>query len=85
MSTCRHFAAPLPWPKPSELLPELQAPPSFPIGQLLVIVEWSTYCEYCDQEKRFVADRWCKFGLIGECTGCGEERIAPFTRTQGGE
>ena len=44
-------------------------------------VEWMRYCEVCESERRFVADMECATGLIGHCANCGEERIAPFTRT----
>jgi hypothetical protein len=39
------------------------------------------YCEDCDKETLFFADRDCPLGLVGHCTACGSERIAPFTRT----
>ena len=44
-------------------------------------VEWMRYCERCESEQRFVADREAVAGLLGACSKCGEERIAPFTRT----
>jgi len=79
---CRQFVAPFVWQKlDDDLLPE---PPNFPIGHLLVIVEWSRICQISGKEEKFIADRWCKYGFIGECTHCGEERIAPFTRTHAG-
>lgn len=62
-----------------DLLPE---PPSHPINPLpeAMYVEWMRHCEISGQEEKFVANRVCVSGLIGECTHCGEERIAPFTR-----
>ena len=50
---------------------------------LEVEVEFMRFCERCDAETRFVADRLCAVGLVGECCACGDERIAPFTRTTG--
>jgi hypothetical protein len=47
-------------------------------------IEWMRYCYCCDREQRFCADRVCANGLVGCCSKCGEERIAPFTRTTAG-
>ena len=54
--------------------------PSFPVANLDPPVEWMRFCRICQREVRFVADRVCLSGLLGECTVCGDERIAPFTR-----
>lgn len=53
---------------------------TLPVAKLEPIVEWDRFCRNCDKVVRFVADRVCVSGLIGECIGCGDERIAPFTR-----
>jgi hypothetical protein len=53
----------------------------FRMASLSVPVEWMRICERCGGEQRFVAGWVCKFGLVGCCAVCGEERIAPFTRT----
>lgn len=55
--------------------------PTLPIATLDVPVEWMRFCQQCESEQRFVADRVCVHGLIGACTRCGDERIANFTRT----
>lgn len=48
--------------------------------ELAPAIEWTRYCYACNGEHNFVADRTCEFGLIGKCAGCGDERVAPFTR-----
>jgi hypothetical protein len=53
---------------------------SFPIANLVPPIEWMRFCRECDKEVRFIADRVCLTGLLGECSVCGDERIAPFTR-----
>jgi hypothetical protein len=53
---------------------------TLPIANLDLPVEWMRFCGHCAVEQRFIADRVCINGLIGECTGCGDERIAPFSR-----
>ena len=77
-SPCRN---PLPFPSPEldddELMPE---PPTYPIESLSLILQWMRHCEISGQEEKFVVNRFCISGFIGECTHCGEERIAPFTR-----
>lgn len=60
-------------------------PPTYVIELLPTSVEWQRECEVSGVEEKFVATKSCVFGLIGECTHCGEERIAPFTHTQGVE
>ena len=36
------------------------------------------YCEICETKQVFIAGG---LGLVACCLGCGDERIAPFTRT----
>lgn len=42
--------------------------------------QFMRYCEKCDSEQIFLAGWACEQGLVGCCLGCGDERIAPFTR-----
>jgi hypothetical protein len=51
------------------------------IAVLETHVEWMRFCEICDSEQVFVAGWQCATGLVGCCLGCGNERVAPFTRT----
>lgn len=54
------------------------------VGDILPLatkVEFPRYCPKCDSEQTFVAAWECDQGLVGCCQGCGDERIAPFTRT----
>lgn len=76
-SPCRN---PLKFPAHVILADLTTLPECYPILQLEPVVEWMRYCEECDQETRFMADRVYISGFIGACTSCGEERIAPFTR-----
>lgn len=50
------------------------------ISQLSPPVEWMEFCPKCDSEQRVVAGWDCERGLLVFCSGCGDERIAPFTR-----
>ena len=43
-------------------------------------VEWMDFCPKCLAEMHFIAAWRCDAGLLGYCLGCGDERIAPFTR-----
>lgn len=43
-------------------------------------VEWMRFCTICDSEERFVAGWICDLGLVGCCSGCGDERVLGFTR-----
>jgi hypothetical protein len=43
-------------------------------------VEFTRFCPKCDSEQTFIAGWQCESGLVGCCLGCGDERIAPFTR-----
>jgi hypothetical protein len=72
-STEKHCAASV---SASEVLATLAG-----IEVLEVPIEWNRYCIKCDGEFLFVAKRICANGLIGRCSNCGDERIAPFTRT----
>jgi len=58
----------------------LGARETHPIWKLATPVEWPRFCSKCSAEKNFIADRGCIYGLIGECSACGDERIAPYTR-----
>lgn len=51
------------------------------VASLATPVEWMRFCPVCNNEQIFVADRECSSGLVGRCSNCGDERIAPFTRT----
>jgi hypothetical protein len=53
---------------------------TLPVANLEPAVEWMRFCRQCDLETLFIADRVCVSGLIGTCSKCGDERIAPFTR-----
>ena len=46
-------------------------------------VEFMRFCAHCDSEQMFVAGWECASGLVGCCLGCGDERIAGFTRVTG--
>ncbi len=47
---------------------------------LEVPVEWNEFCSNCLRWTKFVAVAECAEGLFCECTGCGEARIAPWSR-----
>jgi len=51
------------------------------IAVLAEFVEFSRFCFVCDAEQIFRAGWECDAGLVGCCLGCGDERIAPWTRT----
>lgn len=50
------------------------------IAPLETHVQFLRFCLKCDSEQLFVAAWQCDSGLVGCCQGCGDERIAPFTR-----
>lgn len=52
-----------------------------PVAPIAPSVEWMRFCVSCNSEQCFMADRICASGLVGHCSNCGDERIAPFTRT----
>jgi hypothetical protein len=56
------------------------AAPFFEIVRLAEPGQQMRYCEVCDREEIFVVGWECKLGRIGVCLGCGDEKIAPFTR-----
>ncbi len=44
-------------------------------------VEFMRWCVVCDCMQMFVAGWECAHGLVGCCLGCGQERVAPWTRS----
>lgn len=48
---------------------------------LALPIELIRYCSHCELERRFVAEFECRFGLVATCPHCGDEILAPFTRT----
>ena len=52
---------------------------------LQVYREFSRYCVECDCLRTFVGTHETEFGTWGHCIVCGDERIAPWTRTTSGE
>lgn len=63
------------------VLDGLTESPCRPTANLAVPVEWNEYCDVCDQERRFVAERQTTSGLIAYCSaGCGNRFIADFSR-----
>jgi hypothetical protein len=50
------------------------------ITPLPITIQFMRYCPHCDAEKIFICGWECDAGLVGCCLGCGDERIAPFTR-----
>lgn len=74
-------------------VPQTFSPPTLPMTldervsltlrqflQLDSPVQWMRFCYVCNGDHVFVADRVCNSGLVGTCSNCGDERIAPFTR-----
>lgn len=51
------------------------------IAVLATPVEWSDFCYACNRWKIFVALSRSDSGLVSECSGCGDVRVARFTRT----
>ncbi len=47
---------------------------------LPIPVEWMRFCDVCQEERRFVAGIVLANGLLGECSSCGDVRVAAFTR-----
>jgi hypothetical protein len=68
---------------PSLRLEMQQVPPDDVAGvePLQIPIEFMRFCYACNREAIFVANHECPHGLIGRCSHCGDERIAPFTRT----
>jgi hypothetical protein len=50
------------------------------VAVLDIRVEWNEFCNACNRDCTFVAMTRCADGLNAECSGCGDKRIAPFTR-----
>jgi hypothetical protein len=60
-----------------------QVPPEKPGDGLALLstpVEFMRYCDVCKRETRFFADHVCASGLVGQCSLCGDPKVAPFTR-----
>lgn len=68
------FATETPIPPASVSIPDHDA------ARLELPIEWMRFCYVCNSDKLFVAYGVCSSGLVGCCLGCGDERIAPFTR-----
>jgi hypothetical protein len=49
-----------------------------PVASSQLPVWFVEHCEICDADEVFLAGG---LGLVACCLGCGDERIAPFTRT----
>jgi hypothetical protein len=54
--------------------------PACGIAVLDHFVEFMQFCFVCQCEQIFRAGWECEAGLLGCCLGCGDERIAPFSR-----
>jgi hypothetical protein len=52
-------------------------------ARVLLPMQWSEFCYACERVCTFATFAVCVEGLVVECTGCGNPRIAPFTRTNG--
>ena len=50
---------------------------------LSVRVEFNEYCAICESVQLFVFGWESAEGLIGCCLGCGDPKLAPWTRTTG--
>jgi len=64
-------------------LQQLRPDGHFGIEPLQAPVEWMRYCEACQEDQRFIADLRCDSGLIARCSKCGDERVVPFSRSEG--
>ena len=51
------------------------------VTPLPITIQFMRYCPKCNRDQIFVCGWECELGLVGCCLGCGDERIAPFTRT----
>jgi sulfite reductase beta subunit-like hemoprotein len=58
----------------------MSSPTVLATSPLPITIQFMRYCENCDREQIFIAGWECEVGLVGCCLGCGDERIAPFTR-----
>lgn len=54
--------------------------PCYDEAQSLGPTQWSEFCYACERVCTFAPFAVCANGLRVECLGCGDERIAPFTR-----
>jgi hypothetical protein len=61
----------------AELAPKPPAPE--PLGRY----QDMRFCWNCGGQRIFLPVYECEAGRVGVCLGCGDERIAPFTRTTG--
>jgi hypothetical protein len=50
---------------------------------LVTHVEFMRFCPHCNEDTRFIAQIEMLHGLYGCCANCGDESLAPFTRTVG--
>jgi len=51
------------------------------VAALEPYVEFMRFCPVCQLETRFIAQIELLNGLYGCCANCGDESVAPFTRT----
>jgi hypothetical protein len=51
------------------------------VAALEPYVEFMRFCTHCNQETRFIAQIEMLNGLFGCCANCGDESVAPYTRT----
>jgi hypothetical protein len=61
---------------------------SYPCSEQFAVLDSSIYqdmcwCFKCGGERVFLLVYEFEGGRVGVCLGCGDERIAPFTRTTG--
>lgn len=59
------------------------AVPDYDPATVLLPMQWTEFCYACHRDCTFATFEVCAEGLVVECTGCGEERIAPFSRANG--
>jgi len=50
-------------------------------AELKVPVEWPRFCPVCLSKQNFIGQIEVGNGLFGCCSNCGDERVAPWTRT----
>ncbi len=49
---------------------------------LLLAHQWPQFCTSCNRECTHAVFGECGSGLLVECVGCGEKKVAEFTRMQ---
>lgn len=54
--------------------------PDLDPARILIALQWNEFCKACLRDCIFAAYEVRAEGLAVECTGCGDSRIAPFTR-----